>query len=132
MVSDATREFPNNRNNHFKVRLPRPLVLSEEPWAVSLWSLSVPDGAVERPLGRDVDYLCMFGGIKARLWNYKNNKYRTHTADTWIFHVLRFEEINKTPLRTGVELWQRVHQAVMDQQTNLLRADRAVSSWQVH
>ena len=131
MVSDATQEFPNNRNNHFKVRLPRPLTLPEGPWAMSLWSLSVPDGAVERPLGQDVDYLCMFGGIKARLWNYKSNKYRTHTADTWIFHVLRFEEINKTPLRTGVDLWQSVHQAVMDQQTKLLRADRAVSSWQV-
>ena len=98
---------------------------------MSLWSLSVPDGAVERPLGQDVDYLCLFGGIKARIWNYKNRKYRSHTVNTWIFHKLRFQEINKTPLRTGVELWQRVHQAMLDQQTKLLGADRAVSRWRV-
>ena len=131
VVSDATQEFPQNQNNRFKVRLPRPLHLPEGPWAMSLWSLSVPDGAVERPLGQDVDYLCMFGGIKARIWNYKNNKYRSHTVNTWIFHILRFQEINKTPLRTGVELWQRIHQVMLEQQTKQLGADRAVSSWQV-
>ena len=131
VVSDATQEFPQNQNNRFKVRLPRPLHLPEGPWAMSLWSLSVPDGAVERPLGQDVDYLCMFGGIKARLWNLRHGKYRSHTVNTWIFHILRLQEINKTPLRTGVELWQRIHQVMLEQQTKQLGADRAVSSWQV-
>ena len=131
VVSEATQEFPQNQNNHFKVRLPRPLTLPGGPWAMSLWSLSVPDGAMEHPLGQDMDYLCMFGGLKARIWNYKNHKYRSHTVNTWIFHSLRFQEINKTPLRTGVELWHRIHQVIVDQQTKLLGADRAVSSWLV-
>ena len=131
VVSDATREFPNNRNNHFKVRLPRPLTLSEEPWAMSLWSLSVPDGAVEQPLGKDTDFVCLFAGIKARLWNVKNSKYRSHTVNTWIQHVARLGEIFKTHPKTGVELWQRVHQIMLEQQTHDLGEDRAMSSWRV-
>ena len=130
-VSDATLEFPHNQNNHFKVRLPRPLDLSEEPWAMSLWSLSVPDGAVEQPLGKDTEFVCLFAGIKARLWNVKKGKYRSHTVNTWIQHVARLGEIFKTHPKTGVEMWQRVHQIMLEQQTHDLQADRAMSSWRV-
>ena len=130
-VSDATQEFPHNRNNHFKVRLPRPLTLSEEPWAMSLWSLSVPDGAVEQPLGKDTEFVCLFAGIKARLWNVKKGKYRSHTVNTWITHVARLGEIFKTHPKTGVEMWQRVHQIMLEQQTHDLQTDRAMSSWRV-
>ena len=130
-VSDATLEFPHNRNNHFKVRLPRPLTLTEEPWAMSLWSLSVPDGAVEQPLGKDTEFVCMFAGIKARIWNYKKGKYRSHTVNTWIAHVARLGEIFQTRPKTGVEMWQRVHQIMMDQQTKQLGAERALSNWLV-
>ena len=130
-VSDATLEFPHNRNNHFKVRLPRPLDLSEEPWAMSLWSLSVPDGAVEQPLGKDTDLVAVFAGIKARIWNFKNGKYRSHTANTEISHAIRLKEAFETHPKTGVALWQRVHQVLMEERTKDLGADRAVSSWRV-
>ena len=38
----SLQEFPNNVNNNFKVRLPRPLRL-EGGWKVALASISVPD-----------------------------------------------------------------------------------------
>ena len=131
MVSDATQEFPNNQNNHFKVRLPRPVTLPEGPWAMSLWSLSVPDGAVEQPLGKDTDFVCLFAGIKARLWNVKNGKYRSHTVNTWIQHAARLGEIFKTHPKTGVEMWQRVHQIMLEQQTHDLQEDRKLSNWEI-
>ena len=131
VVSDATREFPNNRNNHFKVRLPRPLTLSEEPWAMSLWSLSVPDGAVEQPLGKSKDLVAVFTGVKARIWNYKNGKYRSHLINTHVTLDLRLERVFETRPKTGVALWQRVHQLLMEQQTKQLGADRALSNWRV-
>ena len=131
VVSDATQEFPQNQNNHFKVRLPRPLVLPEGPWAMSLWSLSVPDGAVEQPLGKEKDLLVVFVGVKARIWNYKNSKYRSHTINTHVASVVRLKQVFETHPKTGVELWRRVHQVLMEQQTKQLGADRAVSNWLV-
>ena len=98
---------------------------------MSLWSLSVPDGAVEQPLGKADEFMCMFAGIKARLWNVKNHKYRSHTADTWIAYVVRLKEAFETHPKTGVELWQRVHHIMMDQQTRQLGADQATSSRRV-
>ena len=42
LISDATDEFPNNKNN-YKVRLPTILNLPGDTWQVSLWSVSVAD-----------------------------------------------------------------------------------------
>ena len=130
-VSDATLEFPNNRNNHFKVRLPRPLNLSEEPWAMSLWSLSVPDGAVEQPFGKSNDITAVFAGLMIRIWNYKNGKYRSHLTNKWVAHTMVLKIPFETHPKTGVALWQRVHQIMMEQQTKQLGEERAVSNWLV-
>ena len=43
LVSDATNEYPDNKNSTFKVRLPVPLNLVDNNWHASLWSVSVPD-----------------------------------------------------------------------------------------
>ena len=43
LISDPTDEFPNNKNNNFKVRLPAILNLPGDTWQVSLWSVSVAD-----------------------------------------------------------------------------------------
>ncbi|CAH3173199.1 unnamed protein product, partial [Porites evermanni] len=40
---DPTDEFPNNKNNNFKVRLPTILNLPGDTWQASLWSVSVAD-----------------------------------------------------------------------------------------
>ena len=39
LISDPTDEFPNNKNNNFKVRLPTILNLSGDTWQASLWSV---------------------------------------------------------------------------------------------
>ena len=98
---------------------------------MSLWSLSVPDGAVEQPLGKSNDLVAFCTGIKARLWNVKNSKYRSHTVNTYVDAVLRLAKVFETRPKTGVEMWQRVHQLLMEEQTKDLGADRAVSSWRV-
>ena len=43
LISDPTKEFPDNQNNKFKVRLPSLIDLPGDTWKASLWSLSVPD-----------------------------------------------------------------------------------------
>ena len=98
---------------------------------MSLWSLSVPDGAVEQPLGKSKDLVAYVTGIKARLWNVKNGKYRSHTVNTWTKHVARLGEIFKTHPKTGVEMWQRVHQIMLEQQTHDLQEDRKRRNWEI-
>lgn len=44
-VSDPTDEYPDNKNNSFKVRLPTRLNLPGDNRYVSLWSVSVLDEA---------------------------------------------------------------------------------------
>ena len=47
LVSDPTKEFPNNTASSFKVRLPVPLALSGGGWKVGLAVISTPDAALE-------------------------------------------------------------------------------------
>ena len=98
---------------------------------MSLWSLSVPDGAEEQPVGQDTDFMFFFGGIKARIWNARHGKYRSHTVNTWVQYVVRLKEAFETQPKTGVELWQRVHQIMLEQQTHQLGEDRKLSNWEV-
>ena len=114
VVSDATLEFPNNRNNHFKVRLPRPLDLSEEPWSMSLWSLSVPDEAVEQTLGQGSDYAIRFTDVMPRLFNVQGGKYTTIKISGWFRENFKLSEVMAVRPKTGVEFWRRVEQ-VMDE-----------------
>ena len=114
VVSDATQEFPNNRNNHFKVRLPRPLVLSEEPWAMSLWSLSVPDETVDQKVCQVCDYVVRVFDVVARLSNVQGGKYTVieGTNNKWISHDMKINQVLETRPKTGVEFWQRVVQFI--------------------
>ena len=43
LISDPTDEYPHNKNNSFKVRLPGRLNLQGNQWQASLWSMSVVD-----------------------------------------------------------------------------------------
>ena len=44
-VSDATKEFPDNTNSSFRVRLPERLSLPGSGWHVSLLSLTLPNSS---------------------------------------------------------------------------------------
>lgn len=39
LISDPTDEYPQNKNNNFKVRLPVRLNLEGNQWQASMWSL---------------------------------------------------------------------------------------------
>ena len=43
LVSDATNEFPNNKNNSFRMRIPNGLRLEGKGWHVALLSLTLPN-----------------------------------------------------------------------------------------
>ena len=118
VVSDPTQEFPHNQNNHFKVRLPRPLTLPEGPWAMSLWSLSVPDEAVEQKLGQGADTVCRFSDILVRLWNIRGGKYTDIGGeDKWVNYLVTLTDAVATRPKTGVEFWTRVHQRIQEIRT---------------
>ena len=98
---------------------------------MSLWSVSVPDEAMEQLLGQDTDFLCMFGGLKARLWYNVRGKYHSYTTDMWNFHTLTLQKVFRTRPPSGVDLWRRAHQLILEKQTQGLQADKKTSSWQV-
>ena len=124
VVSDATQEFPNNQNNRFKVRLPRPLVLPEGPWAMSLWSLSVPDEAVEQKLGQGIDSACSFANIHVRLSNVQGGKYTViEGEDTYIVHKILLSDVFAVRPKTGVAFWTRVHQRIQENCTLKLQKE---------
>ena len=114
VVSDATLEFPNNRNNHFKVRLPRPLALPDGPWAMSLWSLSVPDETVDQKVCQVCNYVVRVFDVVARLSNVQDGKYTVieGTNNKWISHDMKINQVLETRPKTGVEFWQRVVQFI--------------------
>ena len=121
VVSDPTQEFPHNQNNRFKVRLPRTLTLPEGPWAMSLWSLSVPDEAVEQKLGQGKDPVCRFSDILVRLWNIQGGKYTdVGGEDSWLNYTLTLTDVFATRPKTGVEFWTRVHQRIQETRTRKL------------
>ena len=91
----------------------------------------MPDGSVEQPLGKDTDFMCLFAGIKARIWNYRDGKHRSSLVNTWTTHVVRLGEVFETHPKTGVEMWQRVHQIMLEQQTHDLQEDRKLSNWEI-
>ena len=43
LLSDTSKEFPENTSSAFKVRLPKPLQLEDGLWEVDLSSVSLPD-----------------------------------------------------------------------------------------
>ena len=98
---------------------------------MSLWSLSVPDGAVEQPFGKSNDITAAFVGQLARLWNVRNGKYRSHLVNGEVVLIERMSQVFETSPKTGVAFWQRVHQLLMEEQTKDMAADRAKSNWRV-
>ena len=125
VVSDPTQEFPNNRNNHFKVRLPRPLTLPEEPWSMSLWSLSVPDEAVEQKLGQGSDTVIRFSEIVPRLSNIQGGKYTVieRIEHTFATYNIPLTEVFAVRPKTGVAFWTRVVQRMDELRTHNFQSE---------
>ena len=129
VVLDETSEFPNNKNNSFKVRLLRPLPLPNGPWAMSLWTLSVPDDAVEQMLGKGDDFFCTFGGHQALMWRVRNGKYSISTT-RWGYQILHIKDVFTSRPKSGVDLWKRVHELIQEKQSTMLQT-AFVRDWRV-
>ena len=125
VTSTPTLEFPQNQNNKFKVRLPRPLVLPDGPWALSLWSLSVPDGAVDQSLGPDDDVFFIATGQIMQLGVIRHGKYRASLNTQWIQVDLRLRELYATRPSTGVDFWKRGLQVMEERRMDRLAYWRA-------
>ena len=111
-------------SNRFKVRLPRPLTLPEGPWALSLWSLSVPDETVEQTLGQGTDTVCQVSYVLPRLSNVQGGKYtEIRGEDTWINNIITLTDAFAVRPKTGVEFWTRVHQRIQELRTHMLQTE---------
>ena len=65
-------EFPNNKANSFKIRLPHPIHLEGTGWLVGLMSIALPDAQV--PVKVDADHLHLFQVWWVRLEGASNRK----------------------------------------------------------
>ena len=112
-ISDPTDEFPNNKNNSFKVRLPTQLQLPGEQWYVSLWSMSVPDEKFTTQfLFGDIKYVLDISMTIYKLDQYNpvNAKWSRITTTHQGSKVTIANVFSKaSPVKTGVDFWQNVH-----------------------
>ena len=111
LISDPTDEYPQNKNNSFKVRLPVRLNLGGNTWQASLWSVSVPD-AGHSPVVINTNN-------DATLLKYRytfTKRYQTPTYHDW---NISFEYKDKAvtlkevmgssyPVISGKQLWQNI------------------------
>ena len=84
LVSDPTPEFPKNKNNSFKVRLPIQLPLTGPGWKVALHSISLPHTTHRYPdrlVDNDVKWPIQFGS-----WG---NKLSDHGEYVWSGYATR-------------------------------------------
>jgi len=111
-ISDATKEFPNNKNNSFKMRLPNQLQLPGDNWYASLWSISVPDEAfTSKSMVTDADQIVHFAYTTYKLDNYQSgfSEYARLTPTRYEVRLSTTEVMgDNQPVKTGVELWQNV------------------------
>jgi len=112
-ISDPTDEFPNNKNNSFKVRLPTQLQLPGDQWYVSLWSMSVPDDKFTTQfLFGDLKYVLDISMTIYKLDQYNPivAKWMRITTNHKASKVTVANVFSKTsPVKTGVDFWKNVH-----------------------
>jgi len=111
-ISDATDEFPNNKNNSFTVRLPNQLQLPGENWYASLWSVSVSDAVFNsQSIVTNESQVVHFAYTTYTLDNYQSGASEYARLTPARFEVRRStNEVMGTnhPVKTGMEFWQNV------------------------
>ena len=91
---------------------------------MSLWSLSVPDGAVENKLGQGTDTVCLAADVVSRLSNVQGGKYTAIEGNTsWIMHKVTLADTMVTKPKTGVEFWTRAPQRLEELRRNTLQTE---------
>ena len=99
LVSDPTKEFPNNTTSSFKVRLPVPLELKGEGWKVGVAAISTPDAAL--------DLARLTNAVNPRVFRV-GAKFVNNLSDSIPFHLLttiNIKDVTSDPsLVDGVSL----------------------------
>ena len=91
---------------------------------MSVWSLSVPDEAVEQTLGQGTDIVCTVAYVLPRLSNVQGGKYTAIEGDhAWIVHRATLTEVMATKPKTGVQFWTRALQRIQELRTHKLRTE---------
>ena len=109
LISDPTEEYPQNKNNNFKVRLPVRLNLEGNNWQTSLWSMSVPD------VGHSSSVIHSDGDTQILKFRYTLSKRYKENSD-WKINfehkdssVTLKDVMNSTfPVWTGQQLWKNI------------------------
>ena len=109
LISDGTKEYPDNQNNRFKVRLPVRLNLEGNNWQASLWSLSVPDvGHSSSVIESDEDTeILKFRYTLCKHWKENSDWKITFVAKD---SAVKLKDVmNSTyPVWTGQQLWTNI------------------------
>ena len=97
MSNAGTLEFPANKPNHFKNRMPYPLQFREPGWKVGVTGLSLP----EAPRKMNLNDPFLFRIEWITLWDYQNTIY--------VDEGMRVRETDfKAPPKTGTEFFNAV------------------------
>ena len=111
-ISDATDEFPNNKNNSFKVRLPNQLQLQGENWHASLWSVSVSDGGfIDGSIINNSQYPIHFAFTTYTLDNYQSgaSEYARLTPSRYEVRLEQWRAVHLVyPVKSGMDFWKNV------------------------
>jgi len=111
-ISDATDEFPNNKNNSFKVRLPNQLQLPGENWYASLWSVSVSDEAfTSQSVVTDEVQVVHFAYSTYTLDQYQSSdsEYARLTPARFEVRISTNDVMGSNhPVKSGMEFWRNV------------------------
>ena len=116
LISDATNEFPNNKNNSFRMRIPNGLRLQGEGWHVAMLSLTLPNTTVH-PFAKGVDNtIARFQFSALAFSGYSGGKYG-NVALTYFDKTVVESDIGSPT--DGVSFWNRIirclNQSVDDQ-----------------
>ena len=109
LISDATKEYPENQNNNFKIRLPVRLNLEGNNWQASLWSVSVPD------VGHSSSVIQSDGDTEIVKFRYTLCKRYKENSDWKINFVTKDSSVklkdvmnSSYPVWSGQQLWTNI------------------------
>lgn len=107
LISDATNEFPNNKNNSFRMRIPNGLRLEGKGWHVALLSLSLPNSTTSgQPFAKGVDdTIIRFQWTAVAFSGYSAGKYSTATLVYFAKTIVASDIASSTD---GVSFWNNV------------------------
>ena len=106
LISDATDEFANNKNNEFRVRIPNGLRLEGKGWHVALLSLTLPNSTRDTaPFTMNSDKeLLRIGYTVTRFSQKLSGKYTALVFAAQTDRVIH-NGLLTAPAKNGVEYW---------------------------